>query len=154
MVADGKKERFRQMSTAHLFLIRDNKILLLRRFNTGFEDGKYSVVAGHIDENETARQSMIREAKEEAGIDIDIEKLDVAHVMHRKGRTKGNERIDFFFVARDWHGKPKNLEPEKCDDLQWFEFGKLPENTIPYIRQAIDSYLKNRIYSEHGWETE
>jgi 8-oxo-dGTP diphosphatase len=149
-----EKERFRQIGTAHLFLVKDNKILLLRRFNTGYEDGKYSVVAGHIDENETARQSMIREAKEEAGIEISPEDLGVAHIMHRKGRTPGNERIDFFFAAKQWTGEPKNLEPHKCDDLRWSELDKLPDNTIPYIKKAVDCFLNNELYSEHGWESD
>lgn len=42
----------------HLLLIRDNKILLLRRYNTGYEDGNYSVVAGHMTENENVFQAM------------------------------------------------------------------------------------------------
>jgi 8-oxo-dGTP diphosphatase len=148
-----EKERFRQIGTAHLFLVKANKILLLRRFNTGYEDGKYSVVAGHIDENETARQSMIREAKEEAGIEIKPEDLGVAHIMHRKGRSSGNERIDFFFVANQWAGAPKNLEPHKCDDMKWSELDKLPDNTIPYIKKAVGCFLNNELYSEHGWES-
>jgi len=143
------KERFRQIGTAHLFLVKDNKILLLRRFNTGYEDGKYSVVAGHIDANETARQTMIREAKEEAGIGINIEDLELAHVMHRNETNE--ERIDFFFTAKRWKGEPKILEPHKCDDLGWFDLDKLPDNTIPYIKQAIDCFLNNKIYSERGW---
>jgi len=145
------KERYRQIGTAHLFLIKDNKVLLLRRFNTGYEDGKYSVVAGHIDASETARQTMIREAKEEAGIDIAMEDLETVHVMHRKGKREGQERIDFFFAAKRWTGEPKNLEPRKCDDLRWFELDKLPDNTISYIKKAVDCFLNNKIYSEHDW---
>ena len=88
------KERFKIIPTSHLFLIKNNKILLLRRFNTGYEDGNYSVVAGHLDRNETFAQAMTREAKEEAGIDIKPGDLEVVHVMHRK--QPNEERIDFF----------------------------------------------------------
>ncbi len=40
------------------------------------------------------------------------------------------------------------MEPEKCDDLSWFNINHLPENIVPYIKQAIDSFLNNIIYSE------
>ena len=40
----------------HLFFLRDDQILLLRRFNTGYEDGKYSVVAGHLERVKNTRQ--------------------------------------------------------------------------------------------------
>jgi len=142
------KDRFKVIPTSHLILVKDGKILLLRRFNTGWSDGQYSVVAGHLDGNETFLQAMIREAKEEAGIELSQEDLEVVHVVHRKSNE---ERIDFFILAKKWKGDPKNMEPHKCDDLNWFEMDKLPENTIPYIRQAIDCFRKGTFYSEHGW---
>jgi ADP-ribose pyrophosphatase YjhB (NUDIX family) len=142
------KDRFKIVPTSHLILVKDGKILLLRRFNTGWSDGQYSVVAGHLDGNETFLQAMIREAKEEAGIELSQEDLEVVHVVHRKSNE---ERIDFFILAKRWKGEPRNMEPHKCDDLNWFEMDKLPENTIPYIRQAIGCFRKGVFYSEHGW---
>ena len=143
------KERFKLIPTSHLILVKDNKILLLRRFNTGYEDGNYSVVAGHLDGNETFIRAMIREAKEEAGIDIEYKDLEVVHVMHRI--DPGSERIDFFIKASGWKSEPKIMEPHKCDDLSWFEFDKLPSNIIPYVKQAFNCIEKKIFYSEHGW---
>ncbi|MBI2579378.1 MAG: NUDIX domain-containing protein [Candidatus Aenigmarchaeota archaeon] len=143
-----QKERFRLVPVSHLVLMRDDKILLIRRFNTGYEDGKYSVVAGHLDGNETFTEAMIREAEEEAGIAIKSEDLEVVHVMHRKS---ADERIDLFFMADRWGGEPKNMEPGKCDDMRWFGADDLPPNTIPYVRHAIENIRKNIFYSEFGW---
>jgi ADP-ribose pyrophosphatase YjhB (NUDIX family) len=142
------KERFKFVGTAHLILIKEDKILLSRRFNTGWGDGKYSVVAGHLDGNETPLQAMVREAKEESGIDLEIKDLRVVHVMFRKSH---DERIDFFIQTNKWKGEPRNMEPDKCDDMKWFELDDLPDNTLPYIRQAITMIRNKAFYSEHGW---
>jgi len=145
-----QKERFKLVPTSHLILMKNGKILMLRRFNTGYEDGNYSVVAGHLDGGETFFEAMIREAREEAGIDLRKEGLEVAHVMHRK--CPNEERIDFFILAGSWKGEPLNMEPEKCDDLSWFDIKRLPKNTIPYVRHAISCIENKVIYSEFGWK--
>ena len=142
------REYFKFISAVHLFLIKDGKVLLLRRFNTGYEDGKYSVPAGHIDGKEKATSAMIREAREEAGIDLSEEQLRMVHVMHRKS---DEERIDFFFEATAWKGQPKIMEPTKCDDLNWVSVDQLPNNVIPYVRTGIENYRKNISFSEFGW---
>ena len=49
-------ERSELVPESHLLLIRDHRILLLRRRNTDYEDGKYSVIAGHMENGETARR--------------------------------------------------------------------------------------------------
>lgn len=77
-------ERFKLVTAVHLILIEDKKILLQKRYNTGYEDGNYSIVAGHIDGNESVIKAMQREALEEAGIKIKEEDLEIVHVMHRK----------------------------------------------------------------------
>ena len=91
---------------------------------------------------------MIRETKEETGIALEENRLRVIHVMHRKSN---DERVDFFFETKKWLGEPKIMEPEKCDDLKWFPIIQLPENTIPYVRAAIENYKNNISFSEFGW---
>jgi hypothetical protein len=54
-------------------------------------------------------------------------------------------------MAKRWKGEPKIMEPNKCDDLQWFELDKIPNNTISYIKQAINCFRDSITYSEYGF---
>ncbi|MEM7347921.1 MAG: NUDIX domain-containing protein [Chloroflexota bacterium] len=135
----------------HLFFLQQQQLLLLRRFNTGYEDGNYSVVAGHVESDETVTQAAIREAFEEAGVIIATQDIDVVHVMNRKS---DDERIDFFLVVNAWAGEVANQEPNKCDDLSWFGVDNLPSNIIPYVKFAFEQYQAGALFSEFGWESE
>ena len=88
------KRDFKTVPAVYLMPVKDNKILLLERTNTGYKDGQYSLIAGHKEEDEKATDAMLREAKEEAGIDIKSEDLDFVHIMHRLKEDKTDERID------------------------------------------------------------
>lgn len=133
----------------HLLFVKEGNILLLRRFNTGYEDGNYSLVAGHLDAGETVTQTAIREAQEEAGVNIAPEDVQVVLVIHRKS---DDERIDFFVLVEAWQGEIQNMEPDKCDDLCWFPLAELPVNMIPYVRFGIENYQKGIFYDEFGWQ--
>ena len=143
-------DRFTYIGSSYLFLIEGNKILLQRRFQTGFMDGFCGVPAGHLDGSETAREGCVREIKEEIGINIKPEDLEVVHVMHRKAEK--DERIDFFMTAKSYSGEIENAEPHKCDDLSWFELDFLPENVVNYVKIAIENYKKGIGYSEYGYQ--
>ncbi len=134
--------------TVHLLFFRENQILMLRRFNTGYADGQYSVPAGHLDGGETVRAAAAREAEEEVGVRIEADDLSFSTVMHR---IEDDERVDFFVHVHQWEGEPFNAEPEKCDELCWVDVHQLPENTIPYVRQAIDNHLNGVRFDEFGW---
>jgi 8-oxo-dGTP pyrophosphatase MutT (NUDIX family) len=135
---------------AHLLLMRGDEVLLLLRKNTGYEDGKYSVVAGHLDGAESATAAMLREAREEAGIDIQESALSLGCVMHRIYTDR--EGIDFFFVCTAWKGKIQNMEPHKCGGLLFFKVSSLPENIIPYVRAGIEASQNGIRYVEFGWK--
>ncbi|WP_236752660.1 NUDIX domain-containing protein [Acidianus sp. HS-5] len=141
-------QRHPQILSVHLFLLKGDKILLQLRKNTGYRDGCWSVIAGHVEARESASKAMIREAMEEAGIEIRREDISLVHVMHR---FENQERVDFFFKCTNWRGEPKIMEPNKAGALEWFEITSLPSNTVPYVRQAIEMMIKGQIYSEYGW---
>ena len=134
--------------TVHMLFIREDQILLARRFNTGYRDGEFSVPAGHLDGNETVVAAGIREAKEEIGITFETDDITFSSVMHR---IEGDERVDFFVQVHKWSGEIVNAEPDKCDDLRWVNMNELPDNIIPYVRRAIENQLNGTPFDELGW---
>lgn len=142
-------DRHRPFSAVYLLLFDDSEILLLKRKNTGHRDGEYSLVAGHIEAGETATEAMVREAKEEIGIEIERSALEGVHVIHRNSGAR--VYLDLYFVADEWTGEIRNMEPEKCAELGWFDSAELPDNTVPYVTQAIAN-VSGGVFSEFGWE--
>src|SRR5215211_4926760 len=134
--------------TVHLLFFRGDQILLLRRFNTGYADGQYSVPAGHLDGGETVVAAARREGLEETGVRIEAEDVAFSSVMHRRD---GDERVDFFVNIHTWQGEPVNTEPEKCDELRWVSVNRLPDNVIPYVKKAIQDHLRGISFHEFGW---
>ncbi len=144
-------ERYRPYSAVWLVLRKNTEILFARRYNTGWMDGKYTLgCGGHIEEHETLTQAMVRESREELGIEIDPADLHFAHLNHRCSED-GREYLDVYFYASRWQGEPRIMEPAKCDALEWFQIDSLPTNVIPDLNAILDHISANQFYSEHGW---
>ncbi|MEO6536058.1 MAG: NUDIX domain-containing protein [Candidatus Paceibacterota bacterium] len=143
-------EKFTYLAVVNILLIKEDKILLARRFNTGYFDGDYEMPSGHMDGNETVRAAAAREALEEIGVTIEEDDLEVMHVMHRFGQNY--ERIEFFLTASAWEGEPSVTEPEECDDVQWFALDELPQNMIPKSKAGLQHSLAGEVFSEFDEE--
>lgn len=141
--------KHKNIPASYLLLLKNNQILLLKRHNTGYEDGNYSLIAGHVEEGETFTDAIIREAYEEANIKLKAQDLKVVHVMHRK--SIDSERVDVFFTASKWQGKIENKEADKCSELLWVDIIKIPQNTVSCIKEAVQNTRNKIFYSEYGW---
>lgn len=141
-------ERFKLIAAIFVILIKDGKVFLSKRKNTGWEDGKYSLIGGRIEGNETARQAAVREAMEETGIAIKINDLKFANICHL---ITNSERVHLAFVIEKWNGEATNNEPEKAEEVGWFDFKNLPQNITEESKKTIEWYINGIKYSEIGW---
>ncbi len=141
------EERNKFPITVQLVLKQENNILLLKRKNTGYGDGKYCLPGGHVEQNEEIRKSAIREAKEEIGIDINLRDLELYKILNRKINDK-EEYVDFVFKVEKWSGNVKNIETEKCEEIIWKDIKDISENTLDFIPQIFN---QEDIYIPYNW---
>jgi 8-oxo-dGTP diphosphatase len=145
------QDRFKLIAEVYLLFRRGDEILLSKRANTGYRDGDYGLVSGHVDGGEPLAVGACREAMEEAGVRIEPSGLVLRTVMHRRKIGEDDERVGFFFEPAAWTGEITNAEPHKCDELCWFALDALPANTIGYIRRALDCAGAGVTYSD-DWD--
>lgn len=151
------KERHKNLVAVFLILTRKNEkgeqeILLQKRKNTGYMDGMYDLAAtGHLEENESLKNAMVREAFEEIGIKIKKGDLELINVYHENYSENGYNYLRFFFKVKKYSGTPKIMEPHKCEELLWINISKIPKNTIYHIKNVIKIINKNINYFEVGF---
>lgn len=143
------REKAKTYVHVYLLLCQGDELLLSLRQNTGYEDGNFGLVAGHVETGESATNAMVREAKEEIGICLIPDDLEVVHTMYRRS---DRENVDFFLTCRTWTGSIANCEPERCASVQFFPKTALPENTVEYVKLALEHIAKGVRYSEVGWQ--
>ena len=108
--SDFKKERFKTPTAVILMVIRKRngkeQILLQKRKNTGYMDGYYDFGAsGHVENKETMKMAIIREAKEEIGITIDTKDVEFVTMIHDISK---NIYFNGYFKVTKWEGEPRD----------------------------------------------
>ena len=130
-------------------LRRGNTIACILRKNTNWMDGYWGLPAGKVEWGEPYTHGAVREAKEEAGVDVALEDLRHLHTCHR--HSDDTDWVDIYFEADKWQGQPYNAEEHKSERLEWLDLNNLPENVVPSQRHALEQIAKGIVYSEFGW---
>ena len=141
-------ERFKTVVCTDVLLKKhvDDKlyVLLMKRQNTGNDDGYFELPGGHLEENEDIFNSMIREAKEELLIDLKESDLKINHILHHYN----GGRINFIFEADVNDLEPQIGEPNKCSELRWVDINDLPEETTDKVKLIINNIVNNKFYDK------
>jgi 8-oxo-dGTP diphosphatase len=120
----------------------ENKILLVKRDTVPFK-GYWALPGGRMDPQETVEQTIVREVKEETGLDVVI----VRKVgEYREQGIKDDVEYDYYptcFAVNVVGGEIKRQESE-IQAIQLFSLDALPKPLAFEHEQMISDYLKSR----------
>lgn len=147
-------ERERPYLAIYCIVREGSHVLMLRRANTGYADGKWSFPAGHVDEGESLTVAACRELKEETGLNVPETNWVFHTMMHR--RTADRRVIDVFMEAVNWQGQPVNTEPHKCSALEFISPADPAIDLIDYITPVFLNLAGDTMepYLEWGWNNQ
>ena len=135
---DGNSTSLRHC-VVDVLVLRDSKILLEKRTGKILEGGKWSLVGGYVERDETLVQAVRREIKEETG--YEVERIQLLKIRDNPNRPhEDRQNISFVFVCRA--GTKHGASDWEVDDLQWFDLNNLP----PKSEFAFDHYENIELY--------
>lgn len=120
---------------ANALVIRGAEVLLVRRSDTG----EWAPISGIVDPGEHPSETAVREALEEAGVVIEVERLLWTVVMDEITYANGDRCrfLDHGFRARWVSGEPYAAD-EESTEVAWF-----PVDALPSPRQErLDAMLR------------
>jgi len=127
---------------AHI-LNEKNQILLMKRTKECRNyAGYWSVPGGGVEFFEKVEDAVKREVREELGVEIEIIKL--LSVTNDIIEDEGQHWVATQFQCKIVSGTPTNLEPDKCDELKWFDLDKIPEKITLVTADGVE-HLKREV---------
>jgi len=121
-----------------LIVIKEDKVLIGRRRKVR-GDGLYAFPGGRIRKYETPQACLLREMREEAGDDLEVELIDTKFPFETISEcSDSGHYIVLFYRARYVRGEPKNTE-DKCHGWEWHDWKNLPQPLFSGIQYLVDN---------------
>lgn len=130
-----------------LIINNKNQILLGLRAGHRGGAGTWGLIGGKTVIGEPIEVTAQREVFEETGLKVELEDLQVINMF----TTQSTPTAMFYQIGvlvKKYSGMPVNKEPDRCDELKFFDFDKLPNNLFLGTKGNIDLYLKNQFYNK------
>jgi ADP-ribose pyrophosphatase YjhB (NUDIX family) len=112
--------------TVGCLVIKDNEILLAKRAKGLLEAGKWCLLGGYCDRDETTMQTGVRETMEESG--WVVRNLQLLRINDNPNRPhEDRQNIDFIYIAE---AVEKTGEADwESEEVKWFPLNALPESS-------------------------
>lgn len=125
-----------------VILVNKNGQLFLVKRGHKAKNEKYTweFPGGAVDFGETRKDAIVREMKEEFGVEIavDNELMTFDHIIEREGQ----HWVSTTYIGRIIKGDVKIMEPDKHETIGWYHLTKLPEPLSSISRANIEKYLQ------------
>jgi len=131
-----KQVHYPRIAPAMMALVRRGRELLLAR-SPHFPPGMYSALAGFVEPGETLEQTLVREVREEVGI-------EVANVRYFASQPWPFPHSLMIAFNADYAGGEIRPEPGEIEAADWFTLDRLPQalpSKISISRRLIDASL-------------
>ena len=135
-----------RMNTPHsganaIVFNREGQVLLIKRS----DNGRWCLPGGHVDYGETIQQTAVREAYEETGVRVEVERLSgvYSHPYQAvEGLTRPSHYVIVALVCRPVGGEPR--PSKESTDVRYFAPDQLPETLWSWHRERIADALQNQ----------
>ena len=130
------------LNCAGVVIEKDGKVLFQRRS----DNGKWGLIGGLVEMNETYAQAAVREAREETGLEVKLDSfLGIFH-NHNMVWNNGDAAhvISAMYTAGVVHGEPRI--DEESYELRFFGKDELPEIFAEDHIAALDAYFRGVRY--------
>ncbi|WP_235002513.1 NUDIX domain-containing protein [Actinacidiphila paucisporea] len=133
---------------------RGRVVLLQRGEGAKYGQGLWDLPIGKSEPGEPVTATAVRELREETGLVVRPEALELAHVVHGAwGVESPNGFLTVVFAAHEWQGEPENREPHKHAQVRWTPVDALPAEFVPSTADTLRNYLADGpAVSLHGWD--
>jgi len=127
---NGNKVSLRHVTVDGIIFNKGKILLNLRgKFNNKpiLESGKWGLIGGFIDRDETVSEAFKREAYEEAGCVID--NIRLLRIKDTPNRPKEDRQNISFVLIADLISIDKSVVTEEVRELKWFDLDKIPNRS-------------------------
>ena len=116
-------------------------LLLKRDVKSRDEYGYWSQPGGGVEFGETIKEAIVREIKEEVGVEIELIKF--LSYTDQNYLSKNEHWVSISYLAKIISGEPTNMEPEKHAQMKWFSLSDLPKKLSRTTEESVRAYLES-----------